>query len=182
MQLPLASRCEHFDMANVLPSPEYRRLRSEVRARFLLVGSFVLLVCALGVLCAFLPAEIAIATAAMPASVPAQSVPSDPQSDRAAIQSAQSLLTALSPVMATSSLQELAAALSARQSGITIDAIVYSISTKTITLTGNAAAPGEVDSYRAALAKDGHFSSVSVPVAALIGEQNGGFTMTLGVH
>jgi hypothetical protein len=168
-------------MANVLPLQEYRRLRKEMHARFLIVGSLVLFVCALAVVAAFLPAEIAIATSATSVSAPSRDVPSDPQSDRTAIQSAQSLLAALSPVTATSSLDSLAAALSARPSGIEIDAISYSVADRTIALTGKAPAPGDVDSYRAALAKDPHFTSVSVPVDALIGEQDGSFTMTLGV-
>jgi len=166
-------------MTNVIPSEEYKRVRREYRARFLFIGSLALLLCALFTAAALIPAEITLRTLA-PAPNPAGAAPGNTAADTTAIKNSQGLLTAVSSLSATSSLNAIGDALSARPPGISIVEISYDISGHVITLSGTAANPEDVNAYRMALQKNPEFESVSVPVQALLGTQNGAFTMTLG--
>jgi hypothetical protein len=166
-------------MTNVLPPIADKRLKAEYRARFLLIGSMILLVSAICFLGALAPAEIALMTAPAVPVVAAQGSAADLKNDQAAITNTKALLAALQPITATSSLNALAAALSARPSGISINRISYNVTTNTITLVGTANTPDSVNAYHVALQNDPRFTNVSVPIGALLGEEDGSFTMTI---
>jgi hypothetical protein len=166
-------------MTNILPPSADKRLRSEYRARFLLVGSIVLIVCAAFFLFAMAPAEIALFTAIPVPVTSTQDSNTNAPSDAGVIKHAKLLVGVLAPFTATTSLDELSAVLSARAAGISIESISYNVTGKTITINGTANSPNAVNAYHLALQSDPRFTNVSVPIGALLGEQNGGFTMTV---
>jgi hypothetical protein len=92
----------------------------------------------------------------------------------------QALLSAVAPVVsATSSpTQAIETALSLRPKGVTVQRVRYIGTSKSIQLAGMATRD-LLTAYRDALEKDGTFTSVSVPVAALVGS-SGQFSITLG--
>ncbi len=151
------------------------------RTRFMIAGSLVGL-CAAG-LCALslLPSYLALH-----AGEGARSVSSTPQSvanetDRAAILSIQTMLKALSPVIATSTpTSAIIQALALRPSGITIDHITYSAGNLgMIMLVGSTATREAINGYRQALSADPHWKTVSVPIGDLTGEPGARFSITL---
>lgn len=65
-------------------------------------------------------------------------------------------------------------------SGVYIERLQYQMGERgQITITGLSDAREPVNDFRAVLVAEGFFSSVSVPVAALVGALDGRFTMTL---
>lgn len=165
---------------NLLPSASQKRVRSELRARFLLGLSAVLLSCAALFALALVPAEASLVFFSPPQM---QTSPGsgDTAQDNTAIAHTQALLTATQPFAATSSLDDVLAALSQQGPGIKIDDISYSITQKTLSISGQAQAPSDVNTFRENLETDLRFQNVSVPVSALLGSQGGSFTITMDV-
>ena len=61
-----------------------------------------------------------------------------------------------------------------------VDQITYTAgSPSSLMLVGSADTTGGISAYRAALAADAAFASVSVPVGALVGTEGGRFSVTL---
>jgi hypothetical protein len=170
-------------MSNVLPQSEKKAARRRMFARFLLIGS-----CALGAgagvaILSITPALISvkIARASLDASQ-REEAQGNMSEDQTAALRAQGLITALLPIAnATSSPTEaLSLALAQKPAGISITAITYSSGAKSaIALTGTADRREAVSAFRDNLEKTGRFSKVEVPVAALLGTQEGKFTITL---
>ena len=169
-------------MANILPPADYKKVRNEYRARFLLVGSIIVFASASFVIAALVPSEIAVATYEVPSVASATTSNATISSDTAAIKHTQALLTILAPATTTPSLDPLSFALAARPAGVSIATISYSVTNHTISIDGHANTPAETDAYRAALQNVPAFTNVSVPVGALLGEQGGGFTITIKGH
>lgn len=169
-------------MSNLLPPQSQKHLRIEYRARFLLVAAFFMLACAGLALLTLVPAEIAVAKLPMLNATSTQQQGSDAAADRAGLAQAQGLLRILAPIAPASSVDPIAAVLSERGSGIAIHSISYSLANGTLVLQGTADTPDHLNMFRAALQADAHFSNVSVPVNALIGNQDGGFTISMKVQ
>lgn len=169
-------------MANVLSKEKLLSLRRRMSARFLLIGSLMIAASAILGIIAILPAYISvnISRAAIESSMEA----GEPGSaeDQAAAQRAQGLIVALTPLAnATSSpATALVAALSQKPAGVSITSITYTGGVKqNLVLSGVASRREGVNQFREALEKTGLFSNVAVPVAALVGTQEGRFTVTL---
>jgi hypothetical protein len=170
-------------MANVIPEKMRRDVEHFERARFILTGSVVALVCAGVAFLLLIPSYLAIMLDTRSAA-PAFTVvsPAQKASDAAAIAHTNVLLTVLAPTVAASStptdtIQE---ALSLRPSGVRIDQIIYSAGTpSTLMLTGSADTNSEINAYQTALSADRRFASVSIPVGALVGTDGGRFSITL---
>lgn len=168
-------------MSNLLPQEPQKKMRSEVRARFLLAASIVLFCCAALFSLALAPAEVSLVFFPTAPAQGAQDATSS-AADGAAIAQTKALLAALQPFSATTSLSDVSAALADRGQGITIDDIAYSISSHSLTLGGHAQTPDDLNAFREALQNDPDFSGVSVPVSALLGSGGGGFTITMNAQ
>jgi Tfp pilus assembly protein PilN len=156
-------------------------MRAQYRARLLLVFSLVLLAGALFFALALAPAEASLLSFTSPTVQQNTQTNATLAADSAALTRAKALLTQLAPMDATSSLDALAAALSRAGTGITVDDIQYSVSGRSISLAGHAQTPDEVNTFNEALQSDPRFTGVSVPVSALLGSENGSFTITMKI-
>lgn len=165
---------------NLLPAASQKKMRRELRARFFLAFSLVVLGGAALSALALAPAEASILLFSPPSSQAAEGA-GNPSEDTAAAGQTKSLLAAVQPFIATSSLDDVLAALSQQGPGIRINDISYSPVARTIAIAGTASAPSNINTFRQDLQSDLRFTNVSVPVAALLGSQNGDFTITMKV-
>jgi hypothetical protein len=129
---------------------------------------------------ALIPSQLALQFAAPPESLqtPAALTPAE---TTASIGRTQSILLAVSPLLTATTTPSalISAALAAKPAGIAIDHISYGGSDRNIMLSGTGSRDA-INAYRDLVAKDAHFSSVSVPVSALVGE-SGHFSMTIAI-
>ena len=169
-------------MSNLLPPVAQKRMRAEFRSRFLLAIGLVLLLGAIFFAFALIPAALSVAASSPNAPKDISQQSGNTKVDSAAIAHTKALLGALAPLSATSSLDAVLAALSQKAIGIHIDDISYSIPGGSIALAGHSDSPSDVNTYQEALQSDLRFSNVSVPVSALLGSQNGSFTITMKVN
>ena len=165
-------------MSNVLPEDEKKKLYRKVKARFLFAGALTLLTGAVVSSLALTPAfiQVHLAQASIEAS---QNAARGARDDQAKIIRAQKYVSALQPIAAaTSSPSEIAAgALGLKPSGISIVGVNYT--KKKLEISGVSKNRDAVNAYREALEKSNTFTKVSVPVSALVGAQEGRFTITL---
>lgn len=165
---------------NLLPAVPQQAIRKEIRARFLLAFSLVFLGAAMIAALALAPAEVSLVFFSPPSAQSPQGN-ANPTEDSAAITQTKALLAAVQPFESTSSLEEISQALSSAGAGISINDISYTESSESLTIGGTAQTPDEVNALRQSLQQDSAFSNVSVPVSALLGSQNGDFTITMNV-
>lgn len=155
------------------------------RARFLLTGALVLSVAALIAILALIPAYLSVALPRMSLADAIQTDDkerSQEESDREIGSKTRALLATLAPFSEERPrvYSLIARAYALRPSGITIERMTYAAGTRgEITIVGTALSREHVSTYRAALAAESAFTSVSVPVAALVGASLGRFTVTL---
>jgi hypothetical protein len=167
-------------MSNVLTPEEKKRLDARLRARFLLAAALILAGGALIACLALAPALISVQVASASLAAPAaESEAAREDSTKAA--RAQSLIAALGPLVSSTSsaATALAEALAFQPADISISLITYNAESDTIVLSGFSKGREAVNDFRDALEGSGAFTDVSVPVAALIGTQQGRFTITL---
>lgn len=149
------------------------------RARFLITLSLALIALALAGFLALVPGYLALRFAAPPApeanaphATPVATAASD-------INRAQILIRTILPVLqgTTSPSSLIEEALALKPAGLAITNINYDGTGGKLTLTGSGGREG-INAYRDALSRDAHFSSVSIPVSALVGS-SGQFSMSL---
>ncbi len=167
-------------MANILPTELRKRNARLERARLTIAGSMVAIVAAALSMLAFVPASIAIREGMdtiQNSAVASSTNPTTAQT--ASLTSAQNVLTQITPLLTatTSPTDAITAALSLRPAGISVTGITYAPGS--LMLVGTAQAESDIDSYRTALAHDPHFTTVSVPVSVLFGENGGSFSVKL---
>mgnify|MGYP003394856770 FL=1 len=169
-------------MANVIPFEEKKALLKRQRARFVFMGGLTLLMGALVASVALAPALIAARINQASLQVSVEQVRAEVASDQAVHVRTQGLVDALTPILTatTSPVTLLTAALSIKPPGLSITSATFSGgSTGSIVLSGVSQNRQAVNAYRDALEQEGHFTSVTIPVAALVGTQEGRFTVTL---
>ncbi len=169
-------------MANIIPEEMRKSMQSRLRARFVLAASIVALICAGFSFLALLPSYFVLTTDTSGAGSGAAISAAQNAQDRSAISNAAALLSEVTPLSSASSTASdaIAAALSLRPSGVRVDQITYTAgSPSSLMLVGSADTTGGISAYRAALAADPAFASVSVPVGALVGTEGGRFSVTL---
>lgn len=170
-------------MANVIPNEMRRDMRNHSRARFVLAGSTVALISAALSFLMFLPSYFALIVNSRGVSPDFTPITTAVRvSDGEAIQHTNALLSELAPIAAASSTptDTIASALALRPSGVRVDQIIYTQGApSSLMLEGSADTNGEISAYRSALAADSEFTSVSVPVGALVGTDGGRFSITL---
>lgn len=150
-------------------------------ARFLLVGSFMISAAAVVAILAIMPAYISVQIARAAVENGAERGGGTASADHEAAVRTQGLITQLNPVAnATSSPTDaLSLALAQKPAGLSITTITYARDKSTILLTGISQRREAVNALRDALEATKRFSSVTVPVSALVGAQEGRFTITL---
>lgn len=163
-------------MTNVLPNS--RTAVRRLRARFAIVLGLTLAACALVALLALLPAflSISIARAGLSSETGGEAPVEQAEAARTL-----ALIQTLNAFVATSSPSlTLEAALAIRPQGVSVNSVRYSGgASASLVLSGVSSRREGVNQYRDALLADGRFGKVSVPVAALVGTQEGRFSMTL---
>ncbi len=166
-------------MTNVLPLPAQKSLWGMHRARFLIVLSLVLIVLAVLAFVALLPSFVALESNTLSAAELDKQGVSAADSLKS-MQKSQLLLTTVSPLIYSTSTPTAAMTkiIELRPKGATIQKIRYSGSSRTIQVAGSANREA-LTAYRTALESDGMFTTVSVPVGALVGS-SGQFSITLG--
>ena len=175
-------------MANILPKETLQAEWGRFKSRLFLVGALVLLCAAAISGLALLPAHVALQVEKNAAARPDAETTALPQADRQMrrerdeVMRAQALLDSVSPIIsATSSPTEsINAALSLRPSGVRVDRIAFAAGPNgEITISGISPRRDSINQYKEALAKSERFKNVSVPVGALVGTEDGKFTITL---
>ncbi len=168
-------------MSNLLPNEAKKHVWRMYRVRFVIAGSLVALLAAGLCALSLLPSYLALHAAKTVNPPPGAPVSGASEADRAAISSIQTMIKALSPLVATTTPTEaIVRALSLRPSGISIDHITYSAGNPaTIILMGSAATREAINGYRQTLSGDPRWKTVSVPIGYLTVEPGARFSITL---
>lgn len=167
-------------MSNLLPSrtksDEWARTRE--RILFVVAGAIALAACV--VMLALVPAYSVARTAFVANSAQRDATDSTGPQEKALADS-QAILSQLQAFAATSSAARITKdVLALRPKGITVDTISYAAgSPSTLILRGEAANRDLVKEYRFVLSADPRFISVAVPISALVGTDDGTFTLTI---
>lgn len=166
-------------MTNLLPIPAQRAAWREYRARIIIVGSAMLAIIASITAILLVPSYMAIEIAAPVTPVPVTRDTSDV--DPAGVARAGALIGILGPIFAPTSTPSagIEAVLSRSPSGMVIDHISYAADLPPKITIGGVATRDELNAFRNALQSSGLFSSVSIPVGALVGAEGGRFSMTV---
>lgn len=172
-------------MANVLPLESQKKVARLHRARLILALSIAIGVLALVLACALVPSYLAISLATTPERE--SSANRVAAGDARKMADAEALVsrvhTALSATSSPSSV--VLAATAARPAGVRIEHITYTAphgeKPAALQIVGNASRV-EIAAYRDVLVGNPRFMNVAVPVAALIGNSSGDFSITLTVR
>jgi Tfp pilus assembly protein PilN len=167
-------------MSNVLTAEGKKAIDARLRGRFLLATSLVLAGGAIIACLSLAPAIISVQVASASLAAPSEEAEAA-REDSIKAGRAQSLIAALGPlVSATSSASvALGEALALQPADISITVITYTAESNTIVLSGLSKGREAVNDFRDALEASELFTDVAVPVAALVGTQQGRFTITL---
>lgn len=171
-------------MSNVLPLAARSKILHDTQARVITVGALVASACAIVAILALTPAFLTSAIPLLSDTVPATSDETTAlyEENKKEASRVRAALSVLAPFTEERPhVQKIIARVYELQPrGVDIERMQYqSGKPGQITLTGVSDAREPVNDFRAALVAEGVFSSVSVPVAALVGALDGRFTMTL---
>lgn len=168
-------------MANVIPREGLTKIMKRNSARFMLVASGVIAAAAIVAILAILPSYISVRIARAAVETAVRESAGAATADQDVAVRTQGLITNLTPIAnaTTSPVAALALALAEKPAGLSITSISYTADKSTILLTGTASRREAVSALSDALEASKRFSSVTVPVAALVGAQEGRFTITL---
>ena len=151
------------------------------RSRLVLVTAFMALGLAVAAGLTMVPGYVAIQVIA-PASEIAAPARSVEREDALALDRSQLLVNEVLPLLSATStpIDTVEDALRLRPSGVRISRVTYSAGEDEdrITLTGSGTR-GQVSAYRDALTGSGLFTGVAVPVSALVGSDESGFSIVL---
>jgi len=170
-------------MANLLPKDTLQTVRKLYRARFVLVGSLVFGACGAFALFALIPTYILVSIERSTIATMSDEELSLPVStDQDDLVRAQVLAEELQ-VFASSSasaLPILTAILEARPAGVVVSSISFAREdSSSVVISGEAPSRTEINEYRAILASDERYESVSVPIGFLAGSEDGRFSITV---
>jgi hypothetical protein len=170
-------------MSNVLPESTKNAVWGMYRTRFIIAAALILMFAAVFSALALSPSYVVLSLQ-NENTPPQQSGTAASQDDRTAIAHTQALITALSPLLATTSATALIArALSVRPAGVSIDHITATAGAPgTIIFSGTAAQIDAISTYQSALIAGKQFLGVSVPVGDLAGTADGTFSITLSAN
>lgn len=167
-------------MSNVLTAEAKKQLDSKARSRLVFVAAAVVAAGGLLACLSLAPVLISISTAQAALNAPSLEEEASLREDQVKGLRAQALITALTPLLATTTpTGSVSSALELLPAGVSVTSVSYDSGGKKIVLSGTSARREAVNAYRDALEASGLFSSVVIPVAALVGTQEGRFTITL---
>lgn len=167
-------------MSNLLPlrtkTEEWARTRERIMFAVACAVALAALVAALSLVPAY-----AVARTAFVANSAKQDASDSTGAQEKALADAQAMLSQLGSFVATSSAARVTAdVLALKPKGVRIDGISYAAgSPSMLTLKGESADRDLVKEYRFALSADPRFVSVTVPISALVGTDDGTFTITI---
>ena len=167
-------------MSNLLPRATQNQVWADTVARFVATASTMFISAAGISLATLIPAYVVLAVRTPGGAVHASSTSSSTASV-ADIAAVQEIMKGIAPVLQSTSSPEteIASVLAARNEDVDISHITYTQGKPSvIMLVGAAETRDFLNDYRVALIK-AHVGAVSVPVSALIGSQDGQFTMTV---
>lgn len=172
-------------MANVLPIAYQKKVAHVQIARLVLVLSGAIFAITVILALALMPSYLALtlATTAEPDSSANRVVAEDART----MAHTQALVSQLHAALSVTSSPRgvVALAIEARPLGVRVDRVMYSApegdKLATLQIVGNASRE-HIAAYRDALVANPQFSNVVVPVAALIGNASGNFSITLTVR
>ncbi len=162
-------------------------MRRDARARFLIAGSLITLIAAAMTFAAFMPAYLTLSNSVRAESQgPTPISASQQAADQLEIKHVNALTHVLSSLVSASSSPTTAIedAIAARPAEVYLDQILYVAGNPgSLLLHGSTYPDGdsdtEINNYRTALSAEPPFTSVSVPVGALVGTEGGKFTITI---
>lgn len=172
-------------MSNVLPAAAQKEIWKLHRARFVLVGSLVLLAGAFVALLMLLPGTIAsgiLNGGDSRTSDGASLTVIQTENERNEMLRARILLSQLYPLASSTApaFEAITAAIKVRPKGALVHDLRYTRGdTGKIIITGTAADRTAISAYRTALDEISYFESISVPVGAFAGAEGGRFSITL---
>lgn len=164
-------------MSNVLPASARKIQVRRFRLRVLAVGAAMIALAGVVATLSLLPALISIRIAE--SSVARSVAEASAKEEQAQAFRAQNIIDATMPLAtATSSpMDVLFFALGEKPAAVSITGMM--VAYNSITLSGESTSRVALNAYRDSLEASGRFGSVVVPVAALVGAQDGRFTVTL---
>lgn len=168
-------------MANVLPKESKQKILLAQRARFIFAFSSVALAVAFICYFALMPSYLALVFGGAKIETNDKAATSTPP-QAVILRETKAMIASLIPVVSatTTPTQILQTIFSSKPPGVTIARINYSSAKQgTIVLSGSAVRATEIEMFRTALDDSQHFESVSIPVNALVGSNNGAFTITI---
>ncbi len=167
-------------MANVLPLQTQKKLWRIYRARFIIAFSVFMLGFALLGVILFIPSYFVLRIAAVPADGAVSTHSESASEDIMAVARAQALVRTLQTLVSTTSSpsHSIASVLSNRPKGVLIERITYLADEGQFLLSGSASREA-LNAYHNVLLRNPAFTSVSIPVAALVGNEGGNFSITL---
>ena len=167
-------------MTNLLPSDQQRSVWAFYRARFLIAAALVLILFAAVAAISLIPSYLALELASPPAPGSASST-SRATTDGAVLARAQTIIRIVKPLAqnATTTSDIIRGALDARPKGVLVKHIAIQTGDQSQMTISGTAGRDAVSAYHDALQKLPFFTSVSVPVNALVGSDNGAFSITL---
>lgn len=149
------------------------------RSRLILVTSLLLLGLAATAAITLFPSYVAL-TLAAPSASAADAVAQEDRSDALTLERSQFLIRDLKPIVmsTTSAMNAVEVALAAKPTGVRITRVIYmgGEDEGRITFIGTASRD-QVSAYKDTLTQSGLYTSVSVPVGALVGSEGGGFSI-----
>lgn len=168
-------------MANVLPADKQKRVWTMYRARFVLVTSLMLFGLAAAAGLTLFPSYVALEIAAPSVAEVVEGAGADRESV-VSLERSQVLIRELGPLLSSTSspIAAVESALALKPSGVSVTRVVYMSGAEEdqITLIGSGSRDA-VSAYKDALTSSGSYTSVSVPVGALVGSEDGGFSIVL---
>jgi hypothetical protein len=164
-------------MSNVLPTAQKKIEVRRFRLRILAMGAAVIALGGVVASLSLLPALISIRIAE--SSVTSSVAEASAKEDQAQAFRAQNIIDATMPLATatTSPMDILFFALAEKPVGVSVTGMT--VSKESIMLSGESGSRVAINMYRDALDASGRFGSVVVPVSALVGTQDGRFTITL---
>jgi len=167
-------------MANLLPALYARTIWRFYMARLILATALIFIIGAMLAALSLVPAYWTLRTSEKAAPMAPGSIDqTTQQTDRVTLISATSYTTALLAIVSASTTPSAALTeiLNVKPQAIGIDRIAYTQGS--IVIGGSALTPSTLEQFRSTLAANPLFKQVSVPVSALVGADQGRFTLTL---
>ena len=169
-------------MSNVLPPASLREVRRMNTERLLLVGSLLLIVCAVIAFLALVPSYLIVRAESDLPEVSEESISVADKAERDDIFRAQLLIRDLRPIASSSVpiLEVLNEVLRERPADVVVRRVSYERGNPgTILLSGSAPSREAIQAYQSALASNPSIKSANVPLHNLAGRDGGDFTLTL---